>query len=103
MATALPSTPTAPSPPGDAYATVARAFDELAAYGGGQRRPTRGYHDLITAVHQSIIAPGSSVLEIGSGSGDLLAALEPDSGVGVDVSPNMVALARARHPELEFE
>jgi SAM-dependent methyltransferase len=103
MATALPSTRTVPPPAGDAYATVARRFDELAAQGGGQRRPTRGYHDLITAVHQSIVAPGSSVLEIGSGLGDLLAALEPGNGVGVDVSPGMVALARARHPELEFE
>src|ERR1700722_18439577 len=103
MATALPSTRTVPPPPGDAYTTVARVFDELAAHGGGQRRPTQGYHDLITAVHQSIVAPGSSVLEIGSGAGDLLAALEPDGGVGVDVSAGMVALARSRHPELEFE
>jgi hypothetical protein len=43
------------------------------------------------------------VLEIGSGGGDLLAALRPSRGVGVDVSDGMVALARARHQELRFE
>ena len=103
MATALPSTRTVPPPTGGAYATVAAAFDELAARNSGRRRSTSGYHELITAVHQSIVAPGSSVLEIGSGPGDLIASLAPSRGVGVDVSEGMVALARTRHPELEFE
>ena len=43
------------------------------------------------------------VLEIGSGAGDLLAALEPSSGVGVDVSRRMVERAREAHPGLRFE
>jgi SAM-dependent methyltransferase len=43
------------------------------------------------------------VLEIGSGGGDLLAALRPRRGVGVDVSAGMVALARERHDGLRFE
>ena len=62
----------------DAYAAIADAFDELAA--AGPRRPSKGYHELITALHQSIVQPGSSVLEIGSGGGDLLAALAPARG-----------------------
>jgi SAM-dependent methyltransferase len=103
MATALPSTSTVSASPGEAYETVAAAFDELAARGGGRQASTSGYHQLITAVHQSIVHPGASVLEIGSGPGDLLAALEPSTGVGVDVSAGMVELARSRHPELEFE
>ncbi len=103
MATALPSTRTVPTSAGEPYGTVAAAFDELAAHGGGRLPSTRGYHELITAVHQSIVHPDASVLEIGSGPGDLLAALAPSNGVGVDVSAGMVALARARHPELAFE
>ena len=43
------------------------------------------------------------MLEIGSGSGDLLAALKPSVGVGVDVSQGMVDRARAAHPQLRFE
>jgi SAM-dependent methyltransferase len=103
MATALPSTRTVPAPPGEPYAAVAAAFDELAARGGGLKPSTRGYHELITAVHQAIVQPDSTVLEIGSGPGDLLAALEPSRGVGVDVSGGMVELARERHPDLRFE
>ena len=38
------------------------------------------------------------MLEIGSGSGDLLAAFVPSRGVGVDVSPEMVELARGAAP-----
>lgn len=85
------------------YAGIVRAFDELAAKDAGWSRRTRGYHDLITAVHQSIVQPNASVLEIGSGGGDLLAALAPARGVGIDVSPNMVELARTNHPGLRFE
>src|SRR6185503_10360489 len=33
---------------------------------------------------------------------DLLAALRPSSGVGVDLSPEMIRQAHARHPELRF-
>ena len=94
---------TAPRPPDDPYAAIARAFDELAREHARWGRRTRGYHDLVTAVHQSIVPPGASVVEFGSGTGDLLASLVPDTGVGVDVSPGMVELARSRHPALRFE
>ncbi len=48
------------------------------------------------------IPPGSSVLELGCGTGDLLASLLPARGVGVDFSAEILKLARERHPELEF-
>ena len=43
------------------------------------------------------------MLEIGCGTGELLAGLEPSRGVGVDVSGAMVERARERHPSLRFE
>lgn len=49
-----------------------------------------------------LIPPGSRVLEVGCGTGDLLAALEPSRGVGLDISPRMVEEAKAGHPSLEF-
>ena len=85
------------------YESLSRAFDEIAERQPSVRRPSRGYHSLIRAVHESIVRPGASVLEIGSGAGDLLAALEPSEGLGVDVSAKMVELARERHPDLRFE
>ena len=42
------------------------------------------------------------VIEIGCGHGDLLAALEPAFGVGVDFSGEMVGAAASRHPDLHF-
>ena len=47
--------------------------------------------------------PGLRVLEVGCGLGDLLATVRPARGVGVDFSPAMIALARQRYPELEFQ
>jgi SAM-dependent methyltransferase len=49
-----------------------------------------------------LIPPGKRVLELGCGRGDLLAALEPSYGVGVDFSQATLARAAARHPNLRF-
>ena len=46
---------------------------------------------------------GAKVLEVGCATGHLLATLRPAEGLGVDLSPEMVHLARQRHPELRFE
>jgi len=48
------------------------------------------------------IPPNMSVLEIGCGTGDLLAALKPRRGVGVDISINMLRQAREKHRHLSF-
>jgi 2-polyprenyl-3-methyl-5-hydroxy-6-metoxy-1,4-benzoquinol methylase len=45
---------------------------------------------------------GATVLEVGCGTGSILASLRPSRGLGVDLSPRMIAIAAARHPELEF-
>ncbi len=49
-----------------------------------------------------LVAPGSRVLDIGCGTGDVLALLKPSYGVGVDFAPNAVAEAQNRHPHLHF-
>ncbi len=49
-----------------------------------------------------LIPEGVRVLDLGCGIGDLLAALEPSHGVGVDFSSAMVDEARRRYPQLEF-
>ena len=85
------------------YASVAAAFDDLADGSARRPRTSRPYHEILEALHCALVSPGASVLEIGSGDGALLAAVRPSRGVGVDVSANMVQLARERHPELRFE
>ncbi|MGZ9137919.1 MAG: glycosyltransferase [Candidatus Deferrimicrobiaceae bacterium] len=66
------------------------------------KRKNRYYYEMIERIVRFHVPPGSSVLEIGCGTGDLLAALEPSRGVGVDISPKVVEIARAKHPGLSF-
>ena len=85
------------------YAPIVAFFEDFAAQEQRWRRRNRTYYRLIEQIARLHVPPGGKVLEIGCGSGDLLAALEPGVGVGVDVSPEMVELARSRHPDLRFE
>ena len=62
------------------------------------RRARRYYYDALTRVLRARIPSGQRVLDIGCGSGDLLAALAPSYGVGIDISARAVAAARQRHP-----
>ncbi len=49
-----------------------------------------------------LVPEGLKILDLGCGSGQLLAALKPSQGVGVDLSEKMVEVARDRYPKLEF-
>jgi SAM-dependent methyltransferase len=100
VAVAPPAEPDAAIPP--PYAPIARAFDVFAAHEDGWRKRNRTYHDLLERIEQFHVPPGQRVLEIGCGSGELLAALKPSVGVGVDVSVVMVETARAKHPDLRI-
>ena len=85
------------------YDEIADFFDAFVADEDRWRERTAGYHGFVTDAYRAMVPPGQRVLEIGCGRGDLLAALEPAYGLGVDVSPGMIEAARARHPGLEFE
>jgi SAM-dependent methyltransferase len=89
-------------PAAEHYATIAAYFDAFAGMEAHWRRRNATYHRLVSRVYRMLVPPGRRVLEIGCGSGDLLADLSPSEGVGVDVSSRMVELATDRHPDLEF-
>ncbi len=61
------------------------------------------YQKRIARVYRFNIPPGQSVLEIGCGSGNLLASLQPSRGLGIDISPKMVARARRLYPQIAFQ
>ena len=75
--------------------SVARMRDSWRGWGGS-------YHRRLAEVYRFLVSPGQRVLEIGCGFGELLAAVEPARGLGVDFSAEMVKRAITRHPDLEF-
>lgn len=66
------------------------------------RRRAQFFHDEDLRYLRFLIPEGLRVLELGCGTGDVLAGLRPSHGVGVDFSPAMVAEAQRLHPELDF-
>ena len=60
------------------------------------------YHEDDQKFMRFLIPPGKRVLELGCGRGNLLAALAPSYGVGVDFGAATIAKANARHPDLYF-
>ena len=79
-----------------------RFFDGAAASRDARRARSRHYHRELLSFFHFVIPKNSSVLEIGSGTGSLLAELEPARALGLDFSPAMTAAAKAAHPALNF-
>ena len=77
-------------------------FNESAGTRDAWRARNRYYHSELRDFFRFVIPENASVLEIGSGTGDLLAELKPSRGLGVDFSPAMTAAAKKRHPGLSF-
>jgi SAM-dependent methyltransferase len=57
------------------------------------------YRAALRATLGRLVPPGSRVLDLGCGDGELLAALRPAHGVGLDLSPAAIARAQRLHPE----
>ena len=60
------------------------------------------FHDEDIRYMRFLIPEGLSVLDLGCGTGRLLAALKPARGVGIDFSSGMIDVARRNCPDLEF-
>jgi len=77
-------------------------FDEFASrLDRWRQRNLYYYHDL-EKLHQFLIPSNAKVLDIGCGTGDLLAATKPKIGVGIDLSEKVVAIAQQKYPNLQF-
>jgi SAM-dependent methyltransferase len=81
---------------------LVRYFDDLATGRDRWIERNRYYHDSLHRILAFFVPKGCSVLEVGSGTGQLLNALQPSRGVGIDISPNMVEEARKNYPHLNF-
>ncbi len=78
-------------------------FDSVAHDRGKWRKRGAYYHRELEKYLRFLIPSNSSVLEIGCGTGELLSFLNPIKGLGIDISPKMIEIARGKFPHLQFE
>ncbi len=77
-------------------------FNSAAKDRGHWKKRNRYYYKKITGLLKFMIPEGSSVLELGCATGELLNDLKPKYGVGVDFSPKMIEIAKSKYPHLTF-
>jgi SAM-dependent methyltransferase len=103
METLLPAMKCEPDPAAKSYQS-----ERIAHWDGVARGQPKGsrlgaeYHRRIAEIYKHVVSSGLRVVELGCGQGDLLAAVQPARGVGIDFSPEMLRLAREKHPHLHF-
>ena len=78
-------------------------FDWVSQNDGKPRRYQRAFHQQIISLLRYHIPEGRKVIEWGCGGGDLLAGLKPRRGLGIDLSPKMLARAQSRHDDANLE
>jgi SAM-dependent methyltransferase len=89
-----------PAPAQETVVEQVRAFYEAHPEGvAGAPRSRRYFHEYLARVLRARIPTGQRVLDFGCGAGELLSALQPSRGVGVDLSGTAIAAARRAHPD----
>jgi len=81
---------------------ITNYFDKTASKRSTWMRRRWYYYNLLIRQLKYLIPEGSRVLDIACGTGNLLAALKPSKGVGVDISSECVKIAQERFPNLKF-
>jgi len=77
-------------------------FDDFAQQREKWNKKNYFYHKLINNYFSFIVPEGSRVLELGCGTGDLLDAVKPVYGVGLDFSESMLRIAEKKYPGYKF-
>jgi SAM-dependent methyltransferase len=67
------------------------------------RRKNAYYYGWLDRTFAHNVRPGSRVLHVGCEAGDLLAAVNPAYGVGIDTDERAIESARRRFPQYRFE
>lgn len=77
-------------------------FDSIASKRLYWKTRNAYYNNYLKNYFSFLIPPNSKVIELGCGTGDLLNAVKPAQGLGVDFSKKMLSVAAARFPDLKF-
>lgn len=77
-------------------------FDALAPERRMWRNKNSTYYKAQASYLKFLVPQGCRVLELGCGTGELLASLAPAQGVGVEISAVMTTMATTAYPDLTF-
>ncbi|OGC92143.1 hypothetical protein A3D85_01965 [Candidatus Amesbacteria bacterium RIFCSPHIGHO2_02_FULL_47_9] len=77
-------------------------FNRIAADYDSYKRRNWYYYSSLKSLLSSLIPFHRRVLEVGCGTGDLLAYLHPKYGYGIDISSHMLTIAKTKYPYLRF-
>lgn len=77
--------------------SVSKHFDRVAKDYDYYKKKNSFYYDNLKKLLKSLIPSNKNVLEIGCGTGDLLTSLKPKTGVGYDISSEMIRIAKYKY------
>ena len=77
-------------------------FETIAPERDTWKKKNSYYWEDVEKLCSFLIPESASVLEIGCGTGDLLAYIQAKKKVGIDYSRNMIAIARRKYPDINF-
>lgn len=78
-------------------ANVKEHFDQIAHSYDFWKKKNWYYYQNLKETLRKIIAPQSSILDIGCGTGDILVYLNPKNGLGIDASEEMIRIAEEKY------
>jgi SAM-dependent methyltransferase len=81
---------------------VLNHFNNIAKDYDYYKQKNKFYYSNLKSLLCDLIPKNSNVLEFGCGTGDLIAFLNPTSGVGYDPSVEMIKIAKKKHNKLKF-
>jgi SAM-dependent methyltransferase len=77
-------------------------YNSLAPEWDAWRSRNRFYHERVKELVAGAVVPDRRVLDIGAGTGDVLAKTRPNPGLGLNVAERLTQLARQKYPDLQF-
>ena len=86
----------------DIKTEIKNHFDRLAGSREHWTRKNWYYYRSLINLFSFLIPTGKRILEIGCGTGNLLAHLKSKESTGIDISPKMIEIAKKKHPGIKF-
>jgi 2-polyprenyl-3-methyl-5-hydroxy-6-metoxy-1,4-benzoquinol methylase len=82
---------------------IQRHFALLASSYRDLTKKNSFYDNYLIRWCRSVLPPGRRVVDFGCGRGDVLAAVSPSEGLGIDLCQTVIDTAQQDHPQLRFQ